>query len=148
MASSLQKIESSIPLFKIFFVNFLSFIRELIVIENFRDPTKLVDVLHKWIRVVDLGGVEIYYMFVGGCVFIVLSHLFSIFISPVINNYLFPIWVFDAFWKLCAQITLIIVFIWFILAFMMFIWVLFFQTNALQQTIQARKAHEAHSKSD
>ena len=59
------------------------------VIENIKDPNKMVDVLHKWIRKVDLGGEEIYYMFVGGCTFIVISHLFSLIISPIINHYVF-----------------------------------------------------------
>eukprot|EP01084_Bolivina_argentea_P162426 282675_1 len=142
------QMKKALPLWKIFFVELLSFMREIIKIENVKDPNKLVDVLHKWIRKVDMGGVEIYYMFIGGIAFIVFSHLFSMFISPIINNYLFPIWIFDAFWKLLAQITLLIVFIWFILAFMMFIWVLFFQKNAWQQTLAARKAHQQRTKSD
>lgn len=145
MNMSFEKIKSSLPLWKIFCINLCKFIGEIVVIENFKDPNKLVDVLQKWIRKVDLGGIEIYYMFVGGLTFIVLSHIFNIFISPLINNYIFPIWIFNSFWKLLAQITLLIVFIWFILAFIMFIWVLFFQKNALQQTMAARKQHEANN---
>eukprot|EP01083_Nonionella_stella_P101389 287387_1 len=147
-SDSLDSIKRSIPLFKIFFSNLFVFIKEIIAIDNVKDPNNLTNVLQKWVRKVDLGGIEIYYMFVGGCVFIVLSHIFSIFISPIINKYVFPIWIFDSFCKLLAQITLLIVFVWFILAFLMFIWVLFFQTNALQQTLAARKAAEHKKKAE
>ena len=125
LKSSLDKIKRALSLWKIFFINLFAFIGEIIVIENFKDPNKLVDVLHKWIKKIDLGGEEIYYMFVGGITFIVFSHLFDIILSPIINNYIFPIWIFNSFWKLLAQITLLIVFVWFILAFCMFIWVYF-----------------------
>lgn len=139
---SLDKIKKALPLWKVFFINLFKFIREIFVIRNFRDPNKLIDVLKKWIKRVDLGGEEIYYLFVGGITFIAFTHIFDIFFAPIINTYIFPIWIFNSFWRLLAQITLLIVFIWFILAFCMFIWVLFFQENALIQTERVRKQRQ------
>ena len=112
----LERISVGFRLFFLFIRQLIVFLREVISMENLRDPDNLVIVFRRWIRKIDMGGTEIYFLFVGGCAFILLSNIFSIFISPIINQYLFPIWRLDAFIRYLAAITLTLVFGWFIWA--------------------------------
>ena len=76
--------EKSSETYKIISNIYLSFISNDV---NIRDPNSIVDWLSLGIKYCDLGGEEIYYMFVGGIIFIVLSHLISFIFNDIIFKY-------------------------------------------------------------
>ncbi|ETO21668.1 hypothetical protein RFI_15534 [Reticulomyxa filosa] len=101
-----------------------------------RDPEYLMQKSRDLIKYVDLGGEEIYYMFVGGLTFIFLSHIFSSLITYVFGADFFLFVFIDTLVVSLARLTLFIIFLWFAIAFVAFLWVLFFQDNAYAQTLR------------
>lgn len=108
---------------------------------DIRSFSSIVDWLSKSVEYCDLGGEEIYYMFVGGIIFIVLSHLFSFLMENIIYKFLISFQILNQIIVFLAQLTLFVVFLWFILAFFAFLYVLFGKENAWIQTQRERIKH-------
>lgn len=111
------------------------------------DPNDFVDYLQDGLNKIDLGGEEIYYMFIGGIIFIILSHILNI-LSPLISKILFPIWIFDYIIIKLTQITLFVIFCWFIIAFMAFLWVIFIQKDATNNKEPHEISNQSHNKKE
>ena len=111
---------------------FVGLLNELLyIIKNIRNGNDFVLHLKKGLKNIDLGGEEVYWMFVGGMLFIFITHILNVLNIQYYINKILPLFIFNWIITKLTQLTLFIVFIWFILAFIPFIWVLFFQKNAL-----------------
>ena len=107
----------------------VTFVKRLI-----EDPDSLVDSLLWVVQKCDLKGKEISYMFLGGMGFILISQ-----IGSFIFNFLEISLITDSLIKALAQIVIAIIFIWFVAAFVTFLWIIFVQPSALTRQSASTK---------